>query len=76
METKTDTELIDELASRHDELIVIRPKASNMANKVELVVFCKTKTTPDGLYDLFEAIELIHDAEVGLIRDCLIKQDD
>ena len=73
METITDKELIDELAGRHAELIVIRPKASNSAGSGDkLVVFCKTKTT-DCSYDLFEAVELLHEAELGLIRDCFIE---
>ncbi len=73
METKTDTELIVELASRHDELVVIRPCACNRVDsKDKLRVFCKTKSTPDGSYDLYEAIELLHEAQVGLVRDCIV----
>ncbi len=74
METLTDNELIDELASRHNELIVIRPHACNKAGHMdELKTFCKTKT-PDGSYDLYEAIEMLHAAEIGFIRDCLVKE--
>ncbi len=74
METKPDDELIDELARRHKDLIVIRPMASNMAGKKDkLRVFCKTNSS-DGTYDLFEAAELLHDAHVGLMRDCLTKE--
>lgn len=75
LETKTDNELIEELASRHSDLVVIRPMATNMANeKDKLRVFCKTNTN-EGSYDLYEAIELLHDAHVGLIRDCLVKEE-
>ncbi|KKM73901.1 hypothetical protein LCGC14_1405810 [marine sediment metagenome] len=75
METKTDAELIEELARRHDELIVIRPNASNRAgSRDELKTFCKTKT-PDGSYDLFEAIEMLHAAQVGLMRDCIVNNE-
>ena len=72
MDTLTDNELITELATRHSELIVIRPKASNVAgSEGRIVVFCKTKTS-DHAYDLFEAVELLHEAGIGLIRDCLV----
>ena len=71
MQDLTDKELIDELASRHAELIVIRPKASNARNMANrLVVFAKTKTDQNG-YDIFEAMELLHDATVGLLKDSL-----
>ena len=74
METRTDGELIDELARRHKDLIVIRPMASNIADKKDkLRVFCKTSSS-EGTYDLFEAVELLHDAHVGLMRDCLTKE--
>ena len=43
METLTDKELIEELASRHDELIVIRPKASNMAGEDKLLILVLMK---------------------------------
>ncbi len=73
MDTVSDTVLIQELASRHNELIIIRPKASNRKGSDEkLVVFCKTKSTPDGCYDLYEAMDLLHEAQVGLIRDCIV----
>ncbi len=68
MESLTDKELIEELASRHDELIVIRPKVTNVKTDIKLVVFCKTKE--DG-YDIFVAVELLHDAQVGLMTDSL-----
>ena len=68
LETITDKELIGELASRHNELIVIRPKATNKKTDVELVVFCKTKE--DG-YDIFDAMGLMHDAEIGLMGDSI-----
>lgn len=72
METKTDTELIEELSSRHDELIVIRPTASNIAGAdTKLKVFCKTKTE-DGGYDIMQAVSLLHDAQVGLLQECLV----
>lgn len=74
METKTDTELIEELASRHDELIVIRPKASNIANEDKLIVFCKTNVE-DGGYDIVQAAELLHDGLMGLIKNSLVKND-
>ncbi len=74
METRTDTELIDELASRHDELIVIRPHACNKAGHTdELKTFCKTKTS-DGSYDLYEAIEMLHAAEIGFMHNCIINE--
>ncbi len=73
MNTQTDTELITELASRHDELVVVRPRNSNMkGSKDQIMVFCKTKSTPDGSYDLYEAIELLYEAQVGLMRDCIV----
>ena len=72
METLTDNELIDELASRHNELIVIRPHACNKAGRMdELKTFCKTKT-PNGSYDLYEAIEMLHAAEIGFMRACIV----
>ena len=72
METRTDTELIEELASRHDELIVIRPHACNKAGHMdELKTFCKTRT-PDGSYDLYEAVEMLHAAEIGFMRNCIV----
>ncbi len=63
--TLTDKELIGELASRHNELIVIRPKASNMAGEDKLLIFCQTNK--DG-YELTEAARLLHDALIGLIE--------
>lgn len=75
MDTKTDYELIAELAKRHTDLIVIRPKASNIVGDAELRVFCKTSDR-NGTYDLFEVLTLLHDAEIGLMRDCLVKDDD
>ncbi len=74
METRTDTELIEELASRHEELIVIRPKASNMVNRDKLVIFCKTNVE-DGGYDIMQASELLHDALRGLMENSLVKND-
>ena len=72
IETLTDKELIDALASRHDELIVIRPHACNKVGHAdELKTFCKTKT-PDASYDLYEAIEMLHAAEIGFMRDCIV----
>ncbi len=77
METKTDCELIHELASRHDELIVIRPNASNKASCSEQInIFCKTKTTHDGWYDLDEAVQLLHEGTVGLIHNCISLKED
>ncbi len=73
IDTHSDKELIGELASRHDELIVIRPRASNAkGSKDRIVIFCKTKTA-DNSYDLYEATELLNDAQVGLMRDCIVK---
>ena len=69
METRTDTELIEELASRHDELIVIRPKASNMAGEDKLMIFCQTN---ENGYELTEAARLLHDALIGLIETSTI----
>ena len=72
IDTQSDKELIDELASRHNELIVIRPHACNKAGHMdELKTFCKTKT-PDGSYDLYEAIEMLHAAEIGFMRACIV----
>jgi hypothetical protein len=76
LDTKTTSELIDELAKRYDELIVIRPKASNVVGSdTKLNVFCKTKVE-DGGYDIMQAVELLHDAQVGLLKDCLVKTDE
>jgi hypothetical protein len=75
MDTRTDTEFIKELASRHDELVVVRPRNSNMAgSKDQIMVFCKTKSTGNNAYDLYEAIELLHEAQVGLMRDCIVNE--
>ena len=41
-----------------------------MKTEIKLVVFCKTKTE-DNSYDIFEAIELLHDAQIGLLSDSL-----
>ncbi len=72
MEARTDNELIDELASRHAELIVIRPHACNKVGHTdELKTFCKTKN-PDCSYDLYEAIEMLHAAEIGFMRACIV----
>ena len=75
MDTQSDRELIDELASRHDELIVIRPKASNVAGDDKLVIFCKTNVE-DGGYDIMQASELLHDALRGLMDNSLVEKDD
>ncbi len=73
METKTDSELISELSNRHDELIVIRPHKTNTeAEQGKLSIFCKAGGVPGG-YDLNAAIELLHEASVGLIRDSIVK---
>ena len=75
LDTVTDRELIDELASRHDELIVIWPKVSNIANGDKLMVFCKTNGE-DYRYDIMQASELLHDALRGLMEDLLVKKDE
>ena len=71
METRTDTELIEELASRHDELIVIRPKASNVAGEDKLMIFCQTN---ENGYEIVEAAKLLHDALVGLMENSLVEK--
>lgn len=71
METVTDAELIEELASRHDELIVIRP---DRKDDNSTIVFCKTKIV-DQSYDLYEALELLHGASMGIMRDCLTETE-
>lgn len=64
--------LIAELASRHDELIVIRdkPKGDNIDN-----MFIKTKFGVLGNidlgYDLMEALMMLQAANVRLTRDYL-----
>lgn len=73
LESATDKELIEELASRHEDLLVVRPKATNRKDDAELVVYCKTK---GGHYDIFDALDLIHDATIGLMRDCMTKCED
>lgn len=67
LDTKTDRELIDELSSRYDKLIVIRPDRKK-ENKV--LVFCNTKNDMDVPYTLIEATEMLQDAHIGLITDC------
>lgn len=71
IEFLTDRELIDELAKRHDRLIVIRPRREE---DEKIIVFAKTECE-DGTYDLFEATGMLHDAQLGLLNDCLIKED-
>lgn len=67
-----DRELIDELALRHDRLIVIRPRRED---DEKIIVYAKTETD-DGTYDLMEATGMLQDALLGLMNDCLVKEDE
>jgi len=72
MEFITDVELIEELAKRHDRLIVIRPRRED---DEKITVFAKTECE-DGTYDLFEATGMLQDAQLGLLNACLVKEDE
>ena len=72
IEFLTDRELIDELALRHDRLIVIRPRRED---DEKIIVFAKTECE-DGTYDLFEATNMLQDAVLGLMNNCLVEDQD
>lgn len=69
IEFLTDRELIDELALRHDRLIVIRPRRED---DEKIIVYAKTDVD-DGTYDLLEATGMLQDALLGLMNDCLVE---
>lgn len=63
--------LLDELASRHKEFLVIRPVASNRTDLTRrLSIYCKTPHGEAG-FDLFEATEMLQAAQLGLLHDCI-----
>lgn len=71
IEFLTDRELIDELAKRHDRLIIIRPRRED---DKKIIVYAKTETD-DGTYDLLEATGMLQEALIGLMNDCLVKEE-
>lgn len=74
LETYTDKELIKELATRHNDLIVIRP---NRKKDDKLKVFTRTRICEGGehSYDVLEAVQLLHDAQIGIMKDSLVVQE-
>ncbi len=72
IEFLTDRELIDELALRHDRLIVIRPRRED---DEKIIVYAKTDAD-DGTYDLLEATGMLQDALLGLMNDCFVEDRD
>ena len=67
LETYTDRELIKELSSRHDKILVIRPDIKNTSR---LKVYCNTVNDIDAPYTLIDATEMLQDAQIAIITDC------
>ena len=69
LSTFTDIELIEELSSRHDRLIVIKPE---LKNPQFLKIYCSTpcKSDVSAPYELYTALAMLNDAVMGIIKDC------
>lgn len=71
LETFTDMELLDEMSRRYDKFVAIRP-----ARRVKgrTVIYCRTSELKgEAPFELISALNLIYNAQIGLIKNCFTK---